>query len=55
VDDDATLESPLLDVANLDLDQVEALPESVLRASLRRILAEEAALPEQFAAFQNSL
>jgi FXSXX-COOH protein len=54
-DHDVVLESELLDVTDIDLDRVNALPDSVLRASLHRILAERAAVPDQYTIFQNSL
>ncbi|MGW5052089.1 FxSxx-COOH cyclophane-containing RiPP peptide [Actinokineospora sp. NPDC004072] len=45
----------LLDVSGIDLDDIAALPDSVLRSALRRVLAGRAALPDRFAAFQSSL
>jgi len=55
VDADGVLESELLDVTGIDLARLEALPDSALRASLRRILAENLETPDQYAAFQSSL
>ena len=54
-DRDTVMESELLDVADLALDQVDELPDSVLRTALRRILTERAAVPDQYTIFQNSL
>ncbi|GAA4290341.1 FxSxx-COOH cyclophane-containing RiPP peptide [Actinokineospora soli] len=45
----------LLDVGDLDLDALAALPDSVLGNAVLRILAQRSALPDRFAAFQNSL
>lgn len=53
--EEAGLESELLDVTGIDLDQLDGLPESVLRASLLRILSEPADLPDGYAGFQNAL
>ncbi|MDX3659893.1 FxSxx-COOH protein [Streptomyces sp. ID05-26A] len=52
--DDDFLESELLDVTHLNLSEVDAMPDSALRASLRRILTQN---PEehQYAAFQSAL
>lgn len=52
--DDDFLESELLDVTKVNLAELDAMPDSVLRASLRRILTEN---PEghQYAAFQSAL
>ncbi|PWW63572.1 FxSxx-COOH cyclophane-containing RiPP peptide [Actinokineospora spheciospongiae] len=44
----------LPDLTGLDFADLEAMPESVLRAALRRVLADGGA-PSRFAAFQNSL
>ncbi|HEX6347278.1 FxSxx-COOH cyclophane-containing RiPP peptide [Umezawaea sp.] len=52
---DGVLESELLDVTGIDLARLDALPDDVLRASLRRVLAEDPEMPEQYAAFQSSL
>ncbi|SDD66926.1 FxSxx-COOH cyclophane-containing RiPP peptide [Actinokineospora iranica] len=48
-------ESDLLDVTDLDLDRLAALPDTVLAASLRRILTEYDAVPDRYAAFQNAI
>lgn len=53
--DDVVLESELLDVTGINLDQLDALPDSVLRAALRRILAERVDMPERYTIFQSSL
>lgn len=53
--DDAVLESELLDVTDIDLDQLDALPDSVLRAALRRVLAEHTDMPDRYSIFQNTL
>jgi FXSXX-COOH protein len=55
MDDDAVLESDLLDVTDLDLSQLAVLPDSVLRASLQRILTEKLAMPDHYSAHQSSL
>ena len=55
MENDGVLESELLDVTGIDLARLEALPDAVLRASLRRILAEDLEMPDQYAAFQSSL
>lgn len=52
---DEVLESELLDVRGIDLDQLEALPDSVLRASLSRILAERVDMPDRYSIFANSI
>ena len=53
--EDEVLESDLLDVTRIDLAALDALPESVLRASLHRILTQNLETPDQYAAFQNTL
>ncbi|TCO53511.1 FxSxx-COOH cyclophane-containing RiPP peptide [Actinocrispum wychmicini] len=53
--EDVVIESVLLDVTDLDPDELAELPESVLGAALRRILAANAELPDQYAAFQSAL
>jgi FXSXX-COOH protein len=55
VADDPELTSELIDVSGLTPEQVDALPESVLRNSLRRALAEDPSTPGQYASFQNRL
>ncbi|MEU4768338.1 FxSxx-COOH cyclophane-containing RiPP peptide [Saccharothrix sp. NRRL B-16348] len=49
------LESELLDVTGVDLARLAELPDTALRAALHRILAENAELPNRFAAFESSL
>ena len=44
----------LLDVSDIGLDVLTALPDSVLRNAVRRVLAGRDAVPDRFAAFQNS-
>lgn len=53
--DAADLESDLLDIASIDLRQLADLPKSVLVTALRRVLAENDDLPDQYAAFQNAI
>jgi FXSXX-COOH protein len=53
--DDGVLESELLDVTDLDLDQLDALPDSVLRAALRRILMERIDAPDRYTIHESSL
>lgn len=53
--DDAVFRSELPDLAGLDLAALDRLPDSVLRASLARILAEHPDPADQYAAFQSSL
>ncbi|MFD4668682.1 FxSxx-COOH cyclophane-containing RiPP peptide [Lentzea sp. NPDC058450] len=53
--DDPELTSELIDVSGLTPEQVDAMPESVLRNSLRRMLAEDPSTPGQYASFQNRL
>jgi FXSXX-COOH protein len=53
--DDAGLESELPDVTGIDLDQLEALPDSVLHTALRRVLAEQVDMPNRYSGFENSL
>jgi FXSXX-COOH protein len=55
VGDHAGLQSELVDVSGLDLDQIEALPDSVLVSSLRRVFTENTQTPDQYAAFQSYL
>lgn len=55
LDKSARLESDLIDVTGLDLDQLDALPESVLADSLRRIFDEGEQMSDQFAIFKNSM
>jgi FXSXX-COOH protein len=53
--DDAVLESELLDVTDIKLEQLDALPDSVLRAALRRVLAERADMPDRYTIHESSL
>jgi FXSXX-COOH protein len=53
--DDMVLESELLDVTDIDLEQLDALPDSVLRAALRRVLAERTDMPDRYSIFGSSL
>ncbi len=53
--DDADLESDLLDFADIDLRQLADLPKSVLVTALQRVLNGTNDLPDQYAAFQNSV
>ncbi|MGH3902815.1 MAG: FxSxx-COOH cyclophane-containing RiPP peptide [Pseudonocardiaceae bacterium] len=53
--EEVDLESDLLDLTGISLEQLDALPDSVLGASLRRILAERETMPDQYAFFQNAL
>lgn len=52
--DEPALESELLDVTGIDFDQLQSLPDTVLRSSLRRIFAELSQLPDQYSIFQNA-
>ena len=54
-DDAADLESDLLDLTGISLEQLDALPDSVLRASWRRILTEGGTAPDQYAGFQSAV
>lgn len=54
-DDDVVLESELLDVTGIDLDQLKALPDSVLRWALRRILTERVDMPDRYTIHESSL
>jgi FXSXX-COOH protein len=53
--EEEVLGSELLDVTGIDLAALDAIPESALRTSLRRILTESLEPLEQYAAFQNAL
>lgn len=55
VHDETALESDLLDVTDISFEQLDALPDSVLRASLRRVLTERLDEPERYTIFQNSM
>jgi FXSXX-COOH protein len=49
------LESDLVDLTGVDLQQLSALPHSVLAMSLRRILAENSVMREYYAGFQDQI
>lgn len=55
MNDDVVLDSDLLDVTGISFEELDAMPDSVLRASLRRVLAEQADAPERYTIFVNSL
>ncbi len=48
------IDSDLVDVADLSLDELEALPDTVLRASLLRLLADPDSEAQLFSMFSNS-
>jgi len=52
---DDVLESGLLDVRDIDLDRLKALPDSVLHASLSRILAERVDTPDRYTIHESSI
>jgi len=52
---DDVLESELLDVRGIDLDQLKALPDSALRASLYRILSERVDMPDRYTIHESSI
>jgi FXSXX-COOH protein len=52
---DVRIESELLDLTDIDLDRLAGLPDSVLRASLRRVLSERVDLPQGYAGFENAM
>ena len=52
---DASLKSDLVDLSEVDFDQLDALPSSVLTRSLRRVLRENASNIDHYAAFQNTI
>jgi FXSXX-COOH protein len=54
VEQSSEIESDLVDVNDLSLDQLAALPDTVLRTALRRALAAPDAEAEQFAMHQVS-
>ena len=54
-DDDLVLESELLDVTGIDLEQLKTLPDSVLRSALRRILTERVDMPDRYTIHESSL
>ncbi len=45
----------LIDVTGLDLDRLDALPDSVLISALRRVVHESRVRPEEFSQFANSI
>jgi FXSXX-COOH protein len=48
VGDDVVLESDLVDVADVDLDRLEELPEPVLHRSLDRLLRDRVDFPARY-------
>ena len=52
---DSGLKSDLVDLSEMDFDQLDALPSSVLTRSLQRVLRENAANIDHYAAFQNTI
>ena len=54
VGDEVVLESDLLDVADLDLDQLDELPEPVFRAALRRLLRDRVDLPARYSIYEGT-
>lgn len=48
------IDSDLADVADLSLEELEELPDTVLRASLRRLLAAPDSEAQLFSMFSNS-
>lgn len=55
MDEEHVLESELLDVSDLDLAKLDALPGSALHLALRRVLAESEVAPDSYAAFESAL
>lgn len=55
MDDEPDLASDLLDLSQISLERLDAMPDSVLGAALRRILAETEEDPEYYAGFQSAL
>ena len=53
--DESGLESDLVNLTGVNLEQLSALPSSVLVMSLSRILTENNVAREQYAAFQNAI
>ena len=51
---DPEINSDLVDVADLSLEELADLPDTVLRASLRRVLAAPDSEAELFSMFSNS-
>lgn len=54
-DDANELWSDLVDLSGLRLEQIGALPETVLAASLRRIMLEAEQQPSSYLQFQSNL
>jgi FXSXX-COOH protein len=48
VGDDVVLESDLVDVADVDLERLEELPEPVLNSALARLLRDRVDFPARF-------
>ena len=48
-------ESDWVDLTGLTLERIALLPDSVLAASLRRILADDGDLTEQYSSFQERI
>lgn len=55
VNDETALESDLLDVTDISFEQLDTLPDTVLRASLRRVLSERVDVPERYTIFQSAM
>ena len=53
--DEVVLKSELLDVTGISLEQLDALPDSVLRESLRRIFTERVDVPDRYSLFENAM
>ncbi|WP_394621457.1 FxSxx-COOH cyclophane-containing RiPP peptide [Lentzea sp. JNUCC 0626] len=52
---DTRLKSDLVDLSDVDFDELDALPSSVLTRSLQRVLRENASNVDHYAAFQNTI
>jgi FXSXX-COOH protein len=55
VGESSDLKSDLIDVTGIDLDQLMALPDSVLTESLRRIFQDGSKPANHYAVFQSSI
>jgi FXSXX-COOH protein len=55
LDGSAHPETDLIDVTEIDLEQLDALPDSVLAASVRRILEDGERSSDHYSAFQNAI